>query len=319
MKVEDNLRGVFGSKFSNSLIKFNLKIDFNQTEESANGDAKDSSIASEASLIQSSVTSPSYEVFGFISKVGEGVGRNDNDRQFIFVNNRPVDLAKVTKVLNECWRRYEMKQKPAFVLNIIVPPGHLDVNLSPDKREVVILHEGLLLQRLREHVDNVYAPSRSTFKVGLGLVATHVVPMSDDLEETKSDRNALLPDAPSYTSNPIEIDAHLATIEDNMLISSSPQNEESTAVLGSDSAPTEVDTSSTERILHCEEVVSAWSFDVAAALEKFKEIYTKPSAPDSSSQLYSSPAKLLPADLSAEFPMASPPKVQSRVLSKKVG
>lgn len=30
-----------------------------------------------------------------------------------------------------------MSQKPAFILNIEAPPGAFDINLSPDKREVV--------------------------------------------------------------------------------------------------------------------------------------------------------------------------------------
>lgn len=36
------------------------------------------------------------KVWGMVSKAGEGVGRADNDRQFIYVNGRPVDLPKVT-------------------------------------------------------------------------------------------------------------------------------------------------------------------------------------------------------------------------------
>ena len=60
-------------------------------------------------------------VTGFVSKVGLGVGRSDNERQFLYCNGRPVDLPKVVKVLNESWRRYEMKNKPAFILNVQVP------------------------------------------------------------------------------------------------------------------------------------------------------------------------------------------------------
>ena len=257
---------------------------------------------------QSSNASPFYEVDGFISKVGEGVGRNDNDRQFVFVNNRPVDLAKVTKVLNECWRRFEMKQRPAFVLNILVPPGRLDVNLSPDKREVVILHETLLLQRLREHVDELYAPSRSTFKVGMGLVTTHMEPVLSHFEESKSDRNALFPDAPPPSVDLVKHDA----IHDD-------DKEEGKDAEGSDSAQTEADACSVQReVLYPEKPVSAWDFDVAEALEKFKCLYSKPAVPDVASQLYASPAKLRPADSNTEVPMTSPSKVLSRVLSKNV-
>ena len=30
-----------------------------------------------------------------------------------------------------------MSQKPAFIVNIEAPPGSFDINLSPDKREIV--------------------------------------------------------------------------------------------------------------------------------------------------------------------------------------
>lgn len=40
-------------------------------------------------------------VNGFISKVGVGVGRGDNERQFMFCNGRPVDLSKFVKTVNE--------------------------------------------------------------------------------------------------------------------------------------------------------------------------------------------------------------------------
>lgn len=35
------------------------------------------------------------KIWGMVSKAGEGVGRADNDRQFLYLNGRPVDLPKV--------------------------------------------------------------------------------------------------------------------------------------------------------------------------------------------------------------------------------
>ena len=40
-------------------------------------------------------------ISGFVSRAGVGVGRGDNDRQFLFCNGRPVDLTKFNRVLNE--------------------------------------------------------------------------------------------------------------------------------------------------------------------------------------------------------------------------
>jgi DNA mismatch repair ATPase MutL len=40
-----------------------------------------------------------------------------------------------------------MSQKPAFVINILVPPGSFDVNISPDKREILLTNYRDLLGR----------------------------------------------------------------------------------------------------------------------------------------------------------------------------
>ncbi|OQS04853.1 mismatch repair endonuclease PMS2, partial [Thraustotheca clavata] len=104
-------------------------------------------------------------IVGFVSKVGEGVGRSDNDRQFFYVNGRPVDLPNATKAVNEIWRQFEMKNKPACFLDIKLPSGCFDVNVTPDKREVFVKEEVALMEALREDLLAKYEPTRGTFHV----------------------------------------------------------------------------------------------------------------------------------------------------------
>ena len=40
------------------------------------------------------------KIWGMVSRAGEGVGRADNDRQFLYLNGRPVDLPKVLRITN---------------------------------------------------------------------------------------------------------------------------------------------------------------------------------------------------------------------------
>lgn len=49
---------------------------------------------------------------------------------------RVQTLQQFSRTVNEVWRAYEMKQKPAFVLDVRLPPGSFDVNVTPDKREI---------------------------------------------------------------------------------------------------------------------------------------------------------------------------------------
>lgn len=41
---------------------------------------------------------------GWVSKATAGSGRAAGDRQFFYINGRPVDLPKAAKVLNETYR-----------------------------------------------------------------------------------------------------------------------------------------------------------------------------------------------------------------------
>jgi DNA mismatch repair protein PMS2 len=190
--IEDNISSVFGGKFLTSLMTINLSInkEVNANTETGNDEVVmdegnlpipvNSSHCDNGKIIDSNKVECS--ISGYVSKAGLGVGRSDNDRQFIFCNGRPVDLPKVTKVINEVWRRYEMKQKPACILNIKVPSGTFDVNLTPDKREIVLAYESVLLDSLREEIDVLYAPSRYTFQVSQGINGNDKTIQSDLLK-----------------------------------------------------------------------------------------------------------------------------------------
>ena len=76
---------------------------------------------------------------GFVSKTGEvNGGRTAPDRQFVYVNSRPVDAPFLTKIVNSEWRKYSSKKYPVLVLNINVNQSAVDVNLAPDKRTIVL-------------------------------------------------------------------------------------------------------------------------------------------------------------------------------------
>lgn len=106
------------------------------------------------------------EITGFISKAGTGVGRSNNDKQFMYINSRPVDVPKVNKAINEVWRQYEMGHKPAYILNLRLSPGAFDVNVTPDKREVFLVNESKMIECLKQALHKLWEPSRRTFAIG---------------------------------------------------------------------------------------------------------------------------------------------------------
>jgi DNA mismatch repair protein PMS2 len=91
------------------------------------------------------------------------VGRSNNERQFTYLNGRPVDLPRLHKAVNEVWRAYELGHKPAFALDLQLPPGAFDVNVTPDKREALLVGEANLVSRLKAALHSAWEESRRTF------------------------------------------------------------------------------------------------------------------------------------------------------------
>lgn len=69
-RLEDAVASVFGAKFLKTLAPVRVDLD----------------------------DAGATHVRGLVSKAGHGVGRANNDRQFFFVNGRPVDVPKVSSV-----------------------------------------------------------------------------------------------------------------------------------------------------------------------------------------------------------------------------
>ncbi|ESW16287.1 hypothetical protein PHAVU_007G144100 [Phaseolus vulgaris] len=109
--------------------------------------------------------SDSCKVEGFLSKSGLGNGRNLGDRQYFCVNGRPVDMPKVSKLVNELYKSANSKQYPVAILNFIVPTRAYDVNVSPDKRKIFFSEESAMLQALREGLQQIYSASNICYSV----------------------------------------------------------------------------------------------------------------------------------------------------------
>ncbi|CAM6083351.1 unnamed protein product [Calypogeia fissa] len=109
------------------------------------------------------LVSDTCSVEGFVSKPGAGSGRPSGDRQFFYVNGRPVDLPKVSKLLNELYRSFNSLQFPMAVLNFILPTSAYDVNVTPDKRKLFLHSENELLGALRGSLEKVYTPTKYTY------------------------------------------------------------------------------------------------------------------------------------------------------------
>lgn len=97
-----------------------------------------------------------FTLYGYISKLESG--RNASDNQFIFVNSKPCDILKVSKVVNEVYRNYTQNQSSPFLcLFIQVQTWAADFNV-PRKRAVILQEENKLCELVRESLEQMYSP-----------------------------------------------------------------------------------------------------------------------------------------------------------------
>ncbi|KAM7255013.1 hypothetical protein ACFE04_020254 [Oxalis oulophora] len=108
---------------------------------------------------------PGCKVDGFLSKPGQGSGRNLGDRQYFFVNNRPVDMPKVSKLVNELYKGANSKQYPIAIMNFTIPTKAYDINVTPDKRKIFLSDENSILKALREGLQNVYSLGNASYTI----------------------------------------------------------------------------------------------------------------------------------------------------------
>ncbi|XP_053410487.1 mismatch repair endonuclease PMS2 isoform X2 [Nycticebus coucang] len=134
--IKENIGSVFGQKQLQSLIPF---VQLPPSD----------SVCEEYGLSCSDALHNLFYVSGFISQCAHGVGRSSTDRQFFFINRRPCDPAKVSRLVNEVYHMYNRHQYPFVVLNISVDSECVDINVTPDKRQILLQEEKLLLAVLK--------------------------------------------------------------------------------------------------------------------------------------------------------------------------
>ncbi|KAF8797760.1 DNA mismatch repair protein MutL [Phlegmacium glaucopus] len=100
--------------------------------------------------LQNQDTEPiTVQVKGLISKFAVGAGRTATDRQFFYVNSRPCNMSKIQKAFNEVYRSFNASQAPFIMADFDIPTDAYDVNVSPDKRTILIHNEGNLILALK--------------------------------------------------------------------------------------------------------------------------------------------------------------------------
>ncbi|RAH72666.1 ATP-binding mismatch repair protein PMS1 [Aspergillus aculeatinus CBS 121060] len=129
-----NLANVYGAKTLAALIPLELELDF----------------------------AGSIKVRGHISRPVVGEGRQTPDRQMFFVNARPCGLPQIAKAFNEVYRSFNVAQSPFVFADFEMDTAAYDVNVSPDKRTILLHDAGQLIESLKRALVELFERAEQT-------------------------------------------------------------------------------------------------------------------------------------------------------------
>lgn len=90
-----------------------------------------------------------FTISGYISSATHGCGRSSADRQFFYVNKRPCDFQKLSRVVNEVYHSYNHSQYPFVFLEVRTNKEFVDINVTPDKRQIMVQQEKILFALIK--------------------------------------------------------------------------------------------------------------------------------------------------------------------------
>lgn len=174
--TRENIVNVFGAKTMAGLVVLDLKLDLEPT----------SGLSQNLSTRNNGDT---HEVLirGHVSRPVHGEGRQTPDRQMFYVNSRPCGLPQFAKVFNEVYRSYNSSQSPFIFADIQLDTHLYDVNVSPDKRTILLHDQGRMLDNLRESLIELF--EKQEYTVPVSQIATSKLPPFKKLTVSREDTN----------------------------------------------------------------------------------------------------------------------------------
>ncbi|KAK4962389.1 ATP-binding mismatch repair protein [Elasticomyces elasticus] len=147
--TKENIVNVFGAKMLLSLMKLDLQLDMSPSNGPSTQGARNWAT-------QATDRSMEVQVQGHISRPVFGEGRQAPDRQMFFVNSRPCQLPQVSKAINEVYKSFNVSQSAFIFANLIMDTHAYDVNVSPDKRTIMLHDQTALLESLKAALTEMF-------------------------------------------------------------------------------------------------------------------------------------------------------------------
>ncbi|PAA46345.1 hypothetical protein BOX15_Mlig016364g2, partial [Macrostomum lignano] len=150
------------------------------------------------------------DLSGRISSPLPGMGRPAGDRQFFYINNRPCQLPRLARLVNEVYKLYNRTQHPFVIMHLRLPTDAIDVNLTPDKRSIYLCHEHLLTACLKAQLQQRLDLANGCLSMpvrglGPGLTDYPAAPVLASSQQASVSVDADPPDSSSGANSPTPI------------------------------------------------------------------------------------------------------------------
>jgi DNA mismatch repair protein PMS2 len=145
--TRENIANVYGAKTLSALIALDLDLEY--APSTAMKRAGDDGLNK-------------IQVQGHISRPVFGEGRQTPDRQMFFVNTRPCGLPQIAKAFNEVYKSFNVSQSPFIFADFKMDTDAYDVNVSPDKRMILLHDAGALIESLKASLAQLFETAEQT-------------------------------------------------------------------------------------------------------------------------------------------------------------
>lgn len=204
--TRENIINVFGAKTMAALVALDLKLELESTSGTGQRWSTQEDGGTKEVLIK-----------GYVSRPVHGEGRQTPDRQMFYVNSRPCGLPQFAKVFNEVYRSFNSSQSPFIFADIQLDTHLYDVNVSPDKRTILLHDQSRMLDNLRDVLTELF--EKQDFTVPMTQITPFKQPTLKRLAITHRDPEETSPDSTAPEKSPVparESEEPSETSEDDM-------------------------------------------------------------------------------------------------------
>ncbi|KKY17693.1 putative dna mismatch repair protein pms1 [Phaeomoniella chlamydospora] len=181
--TRENIANIYGAKTLPALLSLELELEF----------ASSTASQKMASTDEDGTTSKII-ARGHISRPIFGEGRQTPDRQMFFVNSRPCGLPQITKAINEVYKSFNVSQSPFVFVDLRMDTKAYDVNVSPDKRTILLHDSANLIESLKSSLVELFEQQDQT--VPQAQLQSAKLPGYKQLTLKRSSSTAVIDDCP---------------------------------------------------------------------------------------------------------------------------